>query len=114
MKAGYIEWDKNKKKFIEPLSGVPQGGIISPLLSNLILHEFDTYMENLIKGRENMNYGIRREINNPIYGRLYRLERKIKEEMNVRPKSELKALRKEFRKTLRIRMRYKKLLPNPQ
>lgn len=29
--------------------GVPQGGIISPLLSNLILHEFDLFVDNLMK-----------------------------------------------------------------
>ena len=28
------------------LSGTPQGGIVSPLLANIYLHELDTYMES--------------------------------------------------------------------
>jgi len=30
----------------ETLSGTPQGGIVSPLLANIYLHELDTYMES--------------------------------------------------------------------
>lgn len=42
VKAGYIEWGKKEKKITPTELGVPQGGIISPLLSNLVLHELDT------------------------------------------------------------------------
>lgn len=44
-KAGYVE-DGIKRE--SPL-GVPQGGILSPLLSNIYLHEFDVFMESLIE-----------------------------------------------------------------
>ena len=40
LKAGYLEdWT-----YHPTLSGVPQGGVLSPLLSNVFLHEFDQYM----------------------------------------------------------------------
>lgn len=34
-------------KILEPLMVTPQGGILSPLLSNIYLHELDCYMEKL-------------------------------------------------------------------
>jgi group II intron reverse transcriptase/maturase len=41
LEAGYLEdWQYNKT-----YSGVPQGGILSPLLSNVYLHELDTFIE---------------------------------------------------------------------
>jgi retron-type reverse transcriptase len=53
VKAGYIEWDSHREsKVTTNEMGVPQGVIISPLLSNLVLHELDSYMEQLIKNRE--------------------------------------------------------------
>lgn len=41
LKAGYLEdWVYHKT-----FSGTPQGGVISPLLANIYLHELDKYME---------------------------------------------------------------------
>lgn len=43
LKAGYVDnWD-----FRNTYSGTPQGGIISPILANIYLNEFDKYMEKL-------------------------------------------------------------------
>ncbi len=42
LKAGYVEeWD-----YHQTYSGTPQGGILSPLLSNIYLHELDRYIED--------------------------------------------------------------------
>jgi group II intron reverse transcriptase/maturase len=41
LKAGHVE----KDLFRASSEGVPQGGVISPLLSNIMLHEFDMWME---------------------------------------------------------------------
>ncbi len=44
LRAGYLEdW-----KFNNTYSGTPQGGIISPILANIYLHEFDKYMSKYI------------------------------------------------------------------
>ncbi len=43
LKAGYME----KRQFHTTYSGTPQGGISSPLLCNIFLHQFDVYMESL-------------------------------------------------------------------
>ena len=69
VKAGYIEWDNKQRKFVESNTGVPQGGIISPLLSNLILHEFDVHMEKLIAHREKVNQGVEGAPFNWLYAR---------------------------------------------
>jgi RNA-directed DNA polymerase len=42
LRAGVMHQGTTK----ETLSGTPQGGIVSPLLANIYLHELDTYMES--------------------------------------------------------------------
>ncbi len=45
LKAGYLEdW-----KFSETYSGTPQGGICSPILANIFLHELDVFIAERIK-----------------------------------------------------------------
>lgn len=53
LKAGYIDdW-----KYHATHSGTPQGGIVSPILANIYLHELDEFMENLVR---DFNKGKRR------------------------------------------------------
>src|SRR5207248_9713961 len=58
--AGYMEdWTYN-----QTLSGVPQGGIVSPILSNILLNKLDTFVETEliprytkgVKRRANLEY----------------------------------------------------------
>lgn len=45
VRAGYVE----KGISFDSPAGVPQGGIVSPILSNIYLHELDKYMEKYIE-----------------------------------------------------------------
>jgi RNA-directed DNA polymerase len=56
LKAGYMEnW-----RFNSTWSGTPQGGVISPLLANIYLHELDMFMEDMML---QFNKGKRRKRN---------------------------------------------------
>jgi retron-type reverse transcriptase len=61
-----VEYNKLKESDM----GVPQGGIVSPILSNLILHELDLFVEELIHQQEANNKGKRNTIKNPVYGKI--------------------------------------------
>lgn len=47
IKAGYVEGGLKRDSIL----GVPQGGIISPILSNIVLHELDRYITDLIEAK---------------------------------------------------------------
>jgi len=72
--AGYLEdW-----KYHNTYSGTPQGGIVSPILSNIYLHELDQFMERWIEER---NMGKERKGNPPwisITARIGYIRKKIR------------------------------------
>lgn len=46
LRAGYVEDGMRRPTY----SGTPQGGVVSPLLANIYLHELDDFMERAIAG----------------------------------------------------------------
>src|SRR6266852_1413833 len=69
LQAGYLEeWQYHKT-----LSGCPQGGVISPILSNIYLDELDTFVEQTLLPK--YNRGETRSMNpqyRVLYKRMYR------------------------------------------
>ena len=63
--AGYMEdWTYN-----QTLSGVPQGGIISPILSNILLDKLDKYVETVLIPQHTK--GVKRGKNHEYYKLMY-------------------------------------------
>ena len=68
----------------ETWSGAPQGGVLSPLLSNIMLHSFDQYMEETWGANQPTERG--HAAKNPAYNRVNlkvnRLSHRITQESN--------------------------------
>jgi group II intron reverse transcriptase/maturase len=93
LKAGYVQdW-----QYHQTYSGAPQGGIISPVISNIVLNEFDKYIENELLPV--YNRGDVREVN-PVYRTLSKEMDKAKAARDIKRYREL---RKERRKTPSVR-----------
>lgn len=73
LKAGYMEQGIRYNTY----SGTPQGGIISPLLANIVLNELDTYIEDTLIPEFNKGAWKTRK-KNPGYVRLDRIKEKAK------------------------------------
>jgi len=115
VKAGYVEWDGSKRNYINALEGVPQGGIISPILSNLLLNELDKFVDNLSNTLEAESLGKKPYLPNPKYHalsmKIYRLKKKMKIELsNNKPTKDLKI---KYIKLVKERRLVKSLIHNP-
>jgi group II intron reverse transcriptase/maturase len=72
LQAGYLEeW-----RFHNTYSGVPQGGVVSPILSNIILNELDKFVENELMSQYSRG---KQRRDNREYQRLNREMRKAKQ-----------------------------------
>jgi group II intron reverse transcriptase/maturase len=70
--AGYLEdW-----KFNQTLSGVPQGSIVSPILSNILLDKLDQYVETVLIPQ--YTRGVKRKLNKEYIQLMSRAHRRFK------------------------------------
>lgn len=101
-----MEWDKNTYSFVATDKGVPQGGIISPLLSNLVLHELDRFVDSLMLERERGNAGKAPHVLNPKYQKLSSRLKRLAGETGEGGRVARKKIRS-------LRNQLPRLLPNP-
>lgn len=96
--AGYV----NDGKYQRSELGVPQGGVLSPLLSNIYLHEFDLFMKDLCEKYTTTGEKVSKANlkSAKLYGKIRKLTEKAKsKKLNISEKEELKKLREKYRRT---------------
>jgi len=88
LQAGYLEdW-----RWHQTLSGAPQGGVCSPILSNIYLDKLDTFVETVLLPRYNRG---KRRAKNPAY---QTMENAIARAKRRGDKQAVRVLRKQRRK----------------
>jgi group II intron reverse transcriptase/maturase len=108
LKAGYLEqWNLHRT-----YSGTPQGGIVSPLLANVYLHELDKFMEVTLKANQRESKkesnARRTKEGRQIENRITRLRKKLEiQQVNNREEiiKELQSLEKERKRTPSLKTR---------
>jgi group II intron reverse transcriptase/maturase len=123
VKAGYVEnvdlKEKSKGKksesvIITPETGVPQGGILSPLLSNLVLHELDTLMGKISEEMEKSSTDLPEMTKNLLYYKYNSRIDSIKRKRIASGRPLEKESRKELRDNITARLRQPTMIPNPE
>lgn len=119
MKAGYIEWDNKKRKTVASNLGVPQGGIISPILSNLYLHELDEFLKkksDIFSNKDILPLSKKNPIYNSLTLKISRRYSKITQLMAnpQKHKLEIIKLRRDIRGLLKLRLKTRSYIPNPK
>jgi len=94
--------------------GVPQGGILSPLLSNVVLHELDLFVTKLIAEQEERISNIPPSKKNPLYNQLSIHISRTKAKINLLKKDRLnnKTLLKEEIKARRESIKSRRSIPS--
>ena len=94
LKAGYLE----DFVYHNTYSGCPQGGIISPILANIYLHELDLYVTELSKGFQKPYKSRITAEYSRLSGRMTRVKQKIKKAEEAGNMTEKERLLKELKK----------------
>ena len=100
LKAGYME----QRQYHQTYSGTPQGGIISPLLCNIFLHQLDEYMEalgaNRVQTKRESN--LRRSADyRKVDNAIFRARRKLRGNLDRQARRELLATLEKLEKEMR-------------
>lgn len=72
LQAGHI--DPKSKQIVKSDTGIPQGGILSPILCNIVMHQFDEYLNKFSNSYEK---GKKRR-HNPVYQKIESMRRLAK------------------------------------
>lgn len=115
VKAGYVEFNSKTEKFHPSIVGVPQGGIISPLLSNLMLDKLDKYIEDLRREQLARGEGQKHFLINPEDHKISSKVQNAREKIKRWKKKDIctDPLKQDKKKLLIARNNLKSTIPNP-